>query len=103
MRVLLIVFFSTLLFSAIVRSSFRFKIPIPSGDAKLTISPAFWEDNNYQGYETPLIGRILIRDGQTLIQEGVPYDPKKHSCAYYSYSYMAFQMVTSQFCCIEFE
>uniref|UniRef100_A0AC34GY79 Uncharacterized protein n=1 Tax=Panagrolaimus sp. ES5 TaxID=591445 RepID=A0AC34GY79_9BILA len=77
----------------------------PNGDSKSLVVIEFinWEGN--VGYGSGgMISRILIRDGQTLMEEGVPYT-SKNNCMYLNFPYEgnSNQIVNNQFCCTEFE
>jgi hypothetical protein len=79
------------------------EITIPSGDSKTLIKGRFVSDDNNL-YPFPLIGRLLIRDGQTLMQEGVAFTPQ-NTCLYTNHGFMYHkdQVAHNQFCCSEFE
>ena len=48
-----------------------------------------------------IANRLIIRDGQTLMSEGIPFTTA-NSCQPFSFPYGGFQLQT-QFCCIEFQ
>uniref|UniRef100_A0A914XUX5 Uncharacterized protein n=1 Tax=Panagrolaimus superbus TaxID=310955 RepID=A0A914XUX5_9BILA len=49
-----------------------------------------------------LVGRIIYRNGQTLMEEGIPFT-KENDCQYFNRMYSKNQVATTSFCCTEFE
>jgi hypothetical protein len=77
----------------------------PNGDSKAVIFTDFsiWSGNEGIGYLN-VIARIIIRDGQTLMEEGIPFTPK-NNCMYQNFPNEADanQVIHNQFCCTAFE
>uniref|UniRef100_A0A914YJ66 Uncharacterized protein n=1 Tax=Panagrolaimus superbus TaxID=310955 RepID=A0A914YJ66_9BILA len=82
-----------------------FPFTFPNVDSKVLVVIEFtkWEGN--VGYGSGgMMSRILIRNGQTLMEEGIPYT-SKNNCMYLNFPFVgnSNQIVTNQFCCTEFE
>uniref|UniRef100_A0A914PZK8 Uncharacterized protein n=1 Tax=Panagrolaimus davidi TaxID=227884 RepID=A0A914PZK8_9BILA len=62
-----------------------------------------WSGNEGIGYLN-VIARIIIRHGQTLMEEGIPFTPKIN-CMYQNFPNEADanQVIRNQFCCTAFE
>uniref|UniRef100_A0A914PVV1 Uncharacterized protein n=1 Tax=Panagrolaimus davidi TaxID=227884 RepID=A0A914PVV1_9BILA len=99
-------FFSTLVFSfgSQAPEFGCYKIQISYPDGKALISAAYIQGINGGPLYSGMLGRILFRDGQILMEEGVPFSPK-NNCYYQSYPYagMPNHVVNNQFCCVAFD
>uniref|UniRef100_A0A914QIN6 Uncharacterized protein n=1 Tax=Panagrolaimus davidi TaxID=227884 RepID=A0A914QIN6_9BILA len=72
----------------------------PEGDGKMIIRMESFSDDI--GLPSFLIGRIIFRNNQTLMENGIPFT-KRNDCLYFSQSLNSTNYVaTSSFCCIDF-
>jgi hypothetical protein len=80
-------------------------IPIPSPNSKMMLEMSTRNGTGISGTFTDMlvpIGRLLLRNGQALIEEGISFTPK-NNCQYSSSVINPQQAVGSQFCCTSFE
>uniref|UniRef100_A0AC34G5B5 Uncharacterized protein n=1 Tax=Panagrolaimus sp. ES5 TaxID=591445 RepID=A0AC34G5B5_9BILA len=76
-------------------------VSLPTGDLKVIISMTFVLPK--VGIPLPKIGKLIIQNGQTLMEEGVPFSPD-NECWYTQHNALHGEKVgTSEFCCKEFE
>uniref|UniRef100_A0A914QCQ7 Uncharacterized protein n=1 Tax=Panagrolaimus davidi TaxID=227884 RepID=A0A914QCQ7_9BILA len=76
-------------------STFSLDVPLPLGDSKFIVFASI----DIQNFD---IGRFIIRDGQTLMKEGVAYTPQ-NNCIFFNQPYSQNQVSHSEFCCQTFE
>jgi hypothetical protein len=69
--------------------------------ALITVSFAQWGSGGGIGTVSNL-GRIIIENGKTLMEEGVPYT-KTNDCIFWNSPPYTSQVINNQFCCTEFE
>uniref|UniRef100_A0A914QL93 Uncharacterized protein n=1 Tax=Panagrolaimus davidi TaxID=227884 RepID=A0A914QL93_9BILA len=82
-------------------STFVCNFPIPNGDSKLLLQMEAL--NKTEDYEPLLlVGRILIRNDQTLMEEGIPFT-KENDCQYFNRQYSKNKVATTSFCCTDFQ
>jgi hypothetical protein len=75
--------------------------PIPYGDNKLLFQIEAL--NTTERYSPILLaGRILYRNGQTLMEEGIPFTTQ-NDCQYINRMYSDTQVAATSFCCTKFE
>jgi hypothetical protein len=81
---------------------YRIRISYPDG--KMLISAVYIQGILGGPTYSGMLGRILFRDGQILMEEGVPFSPE-NNCYYQSYPYagMPNHVVNNQFCCVAFD
>uniref|UniRef100_A0AC35GSG9 Uncharacterized protein n=1 Tax=Panagrolaimus sp. PS1159 TaxID=55785 RepID=A0AC35GSG9_9BILA len=82
-------------------SSFQCNFPIPTGDSKLLLQ--LEASNKTERYEPLiLVGRLIIRNGQTFMEEGIPFT-KENDCQYFNRKYTKTKVASTSFCCTEFQ
>uniref|UniRef100_A0A914QPR7 Uncharacterized protein n=1 Tax=Panagrolaimus davidi TaxID=227884 RepID=A0A914QPR7_9BILA len=79
----------------------------PDGDAKIIFSVEFIRHQHKgESYANGggMFARLIIRDGQTLMEEGIPFSTK-NDCSYQNFKFAGNPkyIVQNQFCCLEFE
>uniref|UniRef100_A0AC34GSW1 Uncharacterized protein n=1 Tax=Panagrolaimus sp. ES5 TaxID=591445 RepID=A0AC34GSW1_9BILA len=79
---------------------------LPDGDSLALIRVNYMELNGsrYDSSFDGMVGRILIRNGQTLMEEGKPFTAT-NNCFYINYSsdsHPFSQVITNSFCCAQF-
>uniref|UniRef100_A0AC35FXQ9 Uncharacterized protein n=1 Tax=Panagrolaimus sp. PS1159 TaxID=55785 RepID=A0AC35FXQ9_9BILA len=80
--------------------------PIYDGDNKFLFPLILYRRNITTGeidfYYESIAGRLIVRNNQTLFEEGFNFTPK-NDCSYFSSSFFdATKVFTSQFCCTKF-
>uniref|UniRef100_A0A914PT54 Uncharacterized protein n=1 Tax=Panagrolaimus davidi TaxID=227884 RepID=A0A914PT54_9BILA len=80
------------------------KTPIFVGDGKIIINSAIVKKVGSKdiGNSIPLIGRIVIRENETLMAEGIPFT-HSNSCLKTNFKFGDSKVSMNQFCCTEFE
>jgi hypothetical protein len=75
-------------------------LTLPSYNSKIFIEMTTRNDSDTDFF-VPM-GRLLLRDGQALIEEGISFTPQ-NNCQYLSSTINFHQVFSTKFCCSEFE